>query len=516
MEKIYILGNKESQSWGASIGHIILIPAITINDHPSIHDFVVKHIKDLEPDARLIIDLDSVDDPALALTIAMHIRLSADSLNDNIYIPILLVSLCRLDTFLSLGECSQFFLARKGYSFCSTDDVELHISEVTSLTADNYSFDFLNQINIQPDATSGRHSIANLWGADVLARVSGIEYKPNESILKARKSLYFKYVLAKSIQDDSIIGRPEKINATGKKILLIDDEADKGWDICLKSIFAHCSEADFDVVDNNISDYKDLPEEIKRKIDNDHYDLYLLDLRLLGSAEEDNVITRQFSGYRLLNNVLKKNKGNQVIIMTASNKAWNIKNLISDGAIGYYIKEAPELMLPLEFSMENYNSFILAAKKAFDADYKRCLFRQINYLQNNIKRSKRLREKEITDELVGILKTQFIPFMIKVSSKEDFVAAYLILYGVFEVIKNNYHNDVNMGEKEPMTSIISTIYQRIGNGGNIWKEIEELVNARNSYIHQKKKNKIPAEFIYNKEGLLKLFNIILKIINSLI
>lgn len=515
MEKIYILGNKQSKTWSSHLGELLHIPSLSINDYPAIHDYVVNNISGFEHNARIIIDLDAAD-PVLALTIALHIRLSTAFLSEKTLMPILLVSSLPIIAFLSLGECSQFFLAQKGYAFCSPDQAASSIDKVTRLTADNYKSDFLDRIQVRPDETIGRHSLANQWGADVLAQVVGLDYEPSESILKARKSLYFKYVLANRVNNSTsyIPDRDLRINANGKKILLIDDEASKGWENCLKSIFVGCSKDDFNVVKGNISDYKDLPKYVTTRIDKDDYDLYLIDLRLLGNSEEDIIMTSQFSGFKLLVDILKKNKGNQVIFMTASNKAWNLKNLMSEGANGYYIKETPELMLPFEFSIENYMSFKHDIEKAFECKYKRVLYKKIDYLQKNVKKSKKFKQKQITDELVGILWKSFMPYMIKINSKQDFAASYLILFSIFEKLKNFYISDIDKKGKDTMTHIINEIHMQVGCGNSIWAEIEEVVDARNDYIHPKK-DKQPPEFIYNNEGLTKLFDVIKKVLEQL-
>ena len=517
MEKIFILGNEQTKIWCSSIeADFLTIPTLSLNDHSKIHDFVVNNIGLLNCEPRFIIDLDAAD-PALALTIAMHIRLSASYISDKALSPIVLVSSLPMVTFLTLGECSQFFLAREGYAFCAPELVASAVYEVKGLSEANFKSDFLDVIRIRPDDTIGRHSLANQWGADVLARVAGLNYTPNKAILKARKTLYFKYILANCAQSGFDIKEancPLHIDAKGKRVLLIDDEADKGWEDCLRSIFNKCYKEDFDVVNTRISDYQNIPVGIRTKIDNDQYDLSLLDLRLLGDEEDNKIMTKDFSGFRLLEHILKKNRGNQVIIMTASNKAWNLKNLNLKGANGYYIKESPELMLPLEFSIENYKSFKDDVEKAFESKYKRDLYKQIDYLQKRIKKSKRLKLNNIAEELSGILWRSFVPYMIKINSKQDFVAAYLILYSIFELLKNSYKKEIKIKGDGIMTEIIDGIYTQIGKRDSIWSEIEELVNARNYYIHPEKGRK-PSKIIFCQDGLMKLFDVVLKIINSL-
>lgn len=520
MGETYIYGNENSKSWCASIGVFVPFPIMSLNETSKIHEFVIKNVKDVAPESKIVIDLDSID-PALALTIAMHLRLSVDSLKENILLPILLVSNLPILTFLSLGECSQFFLARKGYAICSPEDVQYAIKAVEGLTISEYKTDFLDKIHILPDATVGRHSIANQWGAEVLAHVANIDYERNADLINAQRSLYFKYVFAKKFYSDNSSDNNEisiiDFNCDdihNKKVLLIDDEANCGWVQVLKKVLG-VPDDNFDLVDYKVSEYKEIKDEIiKNRVNNDYYDLYLLDLRLMGNVEEDIVITKNFSGYRILDYLIKKNKGNQVIILTASNKAWNLKNLIDAGASGYYIKESPELMLPLSFSKKNYESLMSEINSAFENKFKRKLYRDIYELQKNLRKSKRLKIEGINEELNGVLWKTFIPFMVKVKTKEDFVAAYILLYSVFEILERHYESKLQLKGGKNMTNIINQLYEDIGNGDGLYARIQEVVDARNDFIHPKK-SKTPPDFIYNHEGLDKLFSIISKVLYSL-
>ena len=50
-------------------------------------------------------------------------------------------------------------------------------------------------------------------------------------------------------------------------------------------------------------------------------------LRLNGAAEDGQLVPEEFSGYKVLRRIKELNRGNQVIMLTASNKAWNLKAL---------------------------------------------------------------------------------------------------------------------------------------------------------------------------------------------
>ena len=159
------------------------------------------------------------------------------------------------------------------------------------------------------------------------------------------------------------------VNATGKRILLIDDCASKGWADTLKNIFIDYDT--FDVISHEITDFEDYSYEDQQKILFGEYDLYLLDLRLGGCKEENIFRTEDFSGMKVLKKIKSINKGRQVIMFTASNKAWNFKALLNPdaGANGYYIKESPFLKLPEYFSERNLESFISDVNRCFERRY---------------------------------------------------------------------------------------------------------------------------------------------------
>lgn len=49
----------------------------------------------------------------------------------------------------------------------------------------------------------------------------------------------------------------------------------------------------------------------------------------------------EYSGAKILDEIKSDNFGTQVIMYTASNKSWNMRELIGKGADGFYIKESP-------------------------------------------------------------------------------------------------------------------------------------------------------------------------------
>ena len=239
-----------------------------------------------------------------------------------------------------------------------------------------------------PANYSSHHSIANEWGADVLGRVVLGDRFNNTFVSPAIKnSLFFKYLIATTNIHRLVLDQSQKqsshqyfkIDASGKRILLIDDEADKGWEYVLSKML----NVRIDVISEKVVDYKSLTEESKKKIINNDYDLIFLDLRLNGGDEESVSNPEDFSGMKILSTIKNDiNGGIQVIIFTASNKAWNMKALLDAGADGYYIKESPEYAFPLEYSMENARKLIDTINTCFDRKYLRVVYKKIKKLNS--------------------------------------------------------------------------------------------------------------------------------------
>ena len=363
MERTYILGNRNSLS---QLGGILLsVPNLKLNEGVKIHNWVVQLFNDYQID-KVVIEIE--DNFLLSLLIGYHIRLSIEDLREKVLVPILFVSKPSLnEVILNTGVYSHL-LATKSIYFSDSDleSIKREIQYLKGLSESEYLTNFLKIIHILPDETIGRHSLANIWGAYVMDKASNANALPKDS--KFKSELYFKYITAfnniDKLKPSSLkvvgpinLGVPNKIDAQRKRILLIDDEADKGWETVLRKVFKTTRFEDFVVIKEKVKDFESFSESAKKTIEKENFDLYLVDLRLNGLDEDDNIKTNEFSGMKVLQNIKSINKGNQVIIFTASNKSWNLKSLLDAGADGYYLKESPEYNFSKDFSEQNYNRF---------------------------------------------------------------------------------------------------------------------------------------------------------------
>lgn len=158
------------------------------------------------------------------------------------------------------------------------------------------------------------------------------------------------------------------------KILLIDDKALEGW----KQVLEKTLPINKLLIDTAISF-----NEAFSKIENS-YDFIFLDVRL---DEKDhthhNLI--EFSGYKLLKKIresfLSINFSTPIILLTASNKIWNIDAFRSYGVDSYYIKEHPDFVFDIETSRQNLKNLQCSFEELLEEGIKR---KDIWLLSNDI------------------------------------------------------------------------------------------------------------------------------------
>ena len=450
----------------------------------------------------------------LGLRLAMHIRLTS-TLNQTT--PIFIYGVATYE------EMKQNYC----FDILKTSTVHLigcdNASFIASINLNTPECDLLKEmklVHIDLPSNIGSHSLANQWGAEVLARVTNLKYDTPTEVQESQKTLYFKYALFLTYYYNSAdctknrTTKAKAIDSKGRRILLIDDEADRGWEQIVRALFVNASY--IDVVKNKISGFDDLPEKCIERIQKDFYDIYLLDLRLQGEREESIVDTDKFSGMDVLDAIKQINPGNQVIMMTASNKAWNMKKIMEKHANGYYIKEAPEQFLPFDFSQENFKSLRDDITVAFQNAYKRNLWAQcddlLSYIENSI----------IEDDLKEELKSQldiFEKFLLAATDAKKLSSVYLTLFQVFETIKQYYSKDIDFSSSDVKPYLPADIkkiineYGRISMDDKVFNKLKQVNRARNNYVH--KLHEVCDIDHKSVDGLKTLFNVVSDVIHLL-
>ena len=553
MARTFILGNKH-ESWMYGIDLPISIPQdLNTNANDAITDFIANNFSSAEDEDKIVFSLDSVV-PELALTIALHIRLHYVYNTIIARLPILFVSRLPEATYLHCGIGSQLFLSSKGIYYCAPNQIKYDLSEVCSLTPSEYKDCFLRHIHINPDAKVGNHSIANEWGVGIMAECLGfaIDKFPHKN------SLYFKYsrtsnkISSIKTQDHETI---EPVDTTQKRILLIDDESNNGLSLVVKKLLNNDK---IDIFSQKVSSYQELSDELKVKFIKGYYDLILLDLRLFGS-EETPKNNLEYSGLKVLKGIKKANPGTQVIMITASNKAWNLKRLLDAGADGYYVKEAPDYNFTTENSLDNLEALCNEIEKCLRRYYLRGIYKRIQSLKSKMEEENALLNPIEMKELC----VQLDSFYVLISQADQrepcekendpvFAYSYIALEQIFEIIarclinesttnrkdsavytfryngnkctkwyisgKKAYKNTRNETNNYAMWEKVSAIYYTLlgGEDAQLGYMFQQLIEKRNNFIHADTKLKSVSAEISTPKSNTELFDVVEELLDQII
>ena len=249
--------------------------------------------------------------------------------------------------------------------------------------------DFLKRMKSlsAPANYATHHSIANEWA---IMRWNDMMTNPVElPVVAFTTMLYYKYLRAlygdsqkmkKWLKKQGLVNLERIDNIEeGKKLVLIDDEWNKGWADILAKI---AKTSGFEFKNCEIKkewDRETLVNKVKSFVDNNDADCYLLDLRLHDSDFDEEYLKNndlRLSGYEVLDHIKTNNEANPVIVFSASNKLWNFKNTVWDykdnksskekeGAIDYILKETPESALTARESYRTYCDFVNAVRLSF-------------------------------------------------------------------------------------------------------------------------------------------------------
>ncbi len=356
---ILFIGNNNDTPIANQLGYKLCVWNEEENADYQIYDFI-KNIINNETDG-IIINAGNPTNNYLGVRIALYIYIT--QIEDK-NIPIVLIANKTKEDLQKtvseqnpneniVGFFDSIYLVKQKYD---KDNKPSYLVEITRII-NNQSHtatkrDSLNNITIRSlEKGESHHSFTNQWGMWKLAQATGHIEKllEDESFSMIYKTLYFQYLIAKDTEGEN--STKQTIDGKSAKILLIDDDAEKGWSCVMNEIFTNCS---FTHVSTNTENFI---EEAKRKIIEFEADVVLLDVRLTSEDSLSSTETNQLSGTQLLEETKEKNKGIQVIIFTASNKAWNMKALLETGANGYYIKQSPDSYYGENYAIENFTDF---------------------------------------------------------------------------------------------------------------------------------------------------------------
>jgi CheY-like chemotaxis protein len=228
------------------------------------------------------------------------------------------------------------------------------------------------------------------------------------------------------------------------RYLLIDDLAHSGWKSIIEKAIIK-SEGELETATN----YKEAIEKIQSK-----YDIIFLDVRL---TEEDHNVKNihDYSGFKILQNIRKEfysiNFSTPIILITASNKIWNINLFLDHGVDAYYIKEHPDHYAGNESSRENLLNFQSKFIELIETSRKKNEIWQIcnqiivdinghKYFKNKNDKNNNVKQR-ITDKLRLGYSILFQP--ISLFAKEKFLAnnetlSFIVFFSILEEISKGF------------------------------------------------------------------------------
>ncbi len=365
---------------------------------------------------------------------------------------------------------------------------------------------FIKSINIFPPANyQSHHSIANEWSLLRWSKV--LELVAHDNLLERVKRnieslLYYKFLQSKYPIEEEPDKAIFKIEGKGK-ILYIDDEWNKGWNVVLKNFFSP-SDIEFETLE---TDFKDKSQEeiirnCLKKLVESKPDIVLLDLRLSDIDFHLNK-SKELTGYKLLRSIKEANRGMQVIIFTASNKVWNLIELQLAGADGFILKEAPELSINKSYSKDSLSSL----KNQIQVSLSNSYLKEIWGLSTDIKKAFSKNPltvkhfpKSLPDQVNG-LKYQYLLLseldalfeILNTNNENRYGHAMIMLYKIVEYLNEIFFKKVSKDE-----------YPVFYDGGNIdffdknsktWKKHMDKISQYNRSTKTTEQIKIRMDWL---------------------
>jgi CheY-like chemotaxis protein len=305
-----------------------------------------------------------------------------------------------------------------------------------------YAKQSILNIGIKPPASyKSHHSISNEWAILRWAKALKIEDNSlSETKMKVDNDLYYNYL-------KTIYPITSNVNITSRvllhiqkdKILLIDDEVEKGWGLIFNKICANKVE----LFGNEFKDWdaKKIINESFEKAKN--ADVVILDMRLHDNDFNQDDIT-EITSYQILEKIKNHNAGIQVIIFSASNKIWNLQAFQKLGADGFIVKESPENSVDTNFTSQSISNLYTTIDSCLEYAFVKVFYEKFLLLKENLERRKKSKElpKEFVDEYLKWLEFGIIN-LLKYKSNEGNVLTFLMFFSVLENISSRLINVEN-------------------------------------------------------------------------
>ncbi|TKI69031.1 response regulator [Sulfurimonas crateris] len=456
------------------------------------------------------------------LRVAYHIRLSSE-LGDKRFAPIVIISdfdEATLNRFTHEAN----ILFTEGIYLCKNTKEDIQNYQSLELKGvSNYDM-FLSKIEVSPPRdTSGSHGIANKWSIYRWANFLGAK---SEAIDKNKdeieNQLYFKYLKALHKHQDNKLKDIIKSTKEGK-VLLIDDEWDKGWkDILSQTLtkeYLEFSAFEYDFKDkSNFNlivqlNYKELKEQVAQS------DVVILDLRLIEQDHENDNI-ENYSGVKILQKIHEINAGIQVIMLTATSKSTILEKLYEKKILGYVKKEHPEDK-SID-TIENINKFVSLVDKGLERKYLKEVYiiqkRLLNILSDDIFEQYELQKelyefywlrlknesKYIFDIMDSDTENKFAYAMLSIASSLESILSIFLKERQYD---NIFWDKEEYGSKK-LEDKLNKLLSKLGSCETY--DFYLLIKRRNDYLHANE-NYEPV----SSENITKWFYLLEKVINNI-
>ncbi len=248
------------------------------------------------------------------------------------------------------------------------------------------------------------------------------------------------------------------------KVLLIDDEAERGWQEVLEQVLT------LEIF--SISDLDSALEEVEKV----EYELILLDLRF-GEQDHNSRNIKDYGGYKILktikSNFYNVNFSTPIIVITATNKVWNIFSMLENGADSFYVKEHPDFANDIAFSRQNYSQLLdSVATLKIESIKRKEIWRsiiQIHELSQQSIENQNIRHR-IEEKLkigYGILFRRITEIEKQTLLFNKEVVAFIVFWSILEEISHSYYKRENEKDLEWILASNGEVLQSVDSDGTI-------------------------------------------------
>ena len=358
--------------------------------------------------------------------------------------PIFIYSFVRME-YLLQNECFNI-LKTKGVELVDYGKKAFQyaaISKTSSLT----TYELLEEIKkleLQPPKNYlDNHSIANEWAIHQWAKTIGCDETEelNKVFHNVQYNLYFKYLrtIHPISKQDVISATKLKIDNKDKpKVLLIDDEAEKGWYEIFAFLLGDLNNiyTDYLGVDFKSLRSDEIIEKAIEKIFTDDIDVVILDFRL-NPSDFENKKSEDITSIKLLKEIKKRNPGIKVIAFSATNKVWNLQALQEAEVDSFIFKDNNEnIHLTIESLILKLTSSI--KKSSWLKPIWNKTISVINHLEDQ--RKKHNLDKDFTGAISTFLQLGF-DSLIDSNKRFSFDSAFMYYFLILEAISKQMINE---------------------------------------------------------------------------